>query len=144
MKVFVLFFLMFLGSATPVLADSLTVSAQVEPVRAVFVDKQNKITKIAGNTTADIPPHIYNENSQPVATTPTVINQYEQIRKAYGKFSIGQTYLPLAPAANEGNALRYTVAILGSEAMIVGRALHHATLGFSRSGLRQMLRRRQE
>jgi hypothetical protein len=71
----------------------ITVYAQVPQMRSVYVDKAGLITKIAGNTSENITPKVYDDEfNQPQPLTDSVMRQYQQFLDEHKVLEAGKTY----------------------------------------------------
>jgi hypothetical protein len=97
-KKFLFFGVLLLGlliSSTPALAynQQLTVYASVPPMRAVYLNADGNIIKVAGNTSGSVTPQVYNDKSQLVSLTDSIQTQYQQFLQSHsGHLEAGKTY----------------------------------------------------
>ena len=72
----------------------ITVYATVPPQRGVFVDKSGNIVKVAGNTSQNITPQVFDLNNHLLNMTPAIQRQYDAFLKAHDyHLAAGQTYV---------------------------------------------------
>lgn len=82
------------SAQTTVYNQRLTVYAQVAPMRIIFINSDQKIIKVAGNTADNIDPRVVNENQQSIQLTMDVHNQYAQIlNENNGRLDPGKEYI---------------------------------------------------
>lgn len=71
----------------------LTIYAAVSHQRGIYVNSSGLITKIAGNTSNNVRPTVFNENNQVITMTDSVQNQYQKFLKAHDyHLNAGQAY----------------------------------------------------
>lgn len=61
----------------------INVYASVPPMRAVYVDDAGDLIKIAGNTSQNIEPTVYDQQNKQVQMTESIKSQYEQFLKSH-------------------------------------------------------------
>lgn len=87
-------------SPTGVLAfnQRLTVYASIAQQRGIYINSSGLIIKVAGNTSNNVQPMVFNEAGQTVAMTEPIQSQYQAFLKAHDyHLQAGETYL-LNPA----------------------------------------------
>jgi len=71
----------------------ITVYASVAEQRAVYLDESGNIIKVAGNTTDNVTPVVFDPNNKAVAMTPEVQRQYDDFLKLNnGRLQAGKIY----------------------------------------------------
>lgn len=79
----------------------ITVYASVAEMRNIYVNKAGRITKIAGNTSRNIPPGAFDENNRPLQLTDDMELQYEAFLKSHNYYlSAGKYYYPVPSATD--------------------------------------------
>lgn len=71
----------------------ITVYATVPQQRGIYIDKSGNIIKVAGNTSQNITPQVFDWNHQPVDMTAAIQSQYDAFLKAHDyHLTAGQSY----------------------------------------------------
>ena len=71
----------------------ITVYAAVLEQRAVYLDSSGSIVKVAGNTSNNVTPVVFDPNNKAVAMTPEVQRQYDDFLKLNnGRLQAGKIY----------------------------------------------------
>ena len=63
--------------------NKITVYASVPQMRIIYVTTDGLVYKIAGNTSSNIDPLVYDQNNQPVAMTDAIMNQYKNFMELH-------------------------------------------------------------
>ena len=72
---------------------TITVYASVAEQRAVYLDESGNIIKVAGNTSDNVTPIVFDPNNKAVAMTPEVQRQYDDFLKLNnGRLQAGKIY----------------------------------------------------
>lgn len=81
----------------------ITVYAAVPQMRAVYIDQNGNLAKVAGNTTNNIAPQVFDLENHLIAMTSSYQSQYDRFLKAHNNYlEAGKTYIikPPAPASD--------------------------------------------
>lgn len=72
---------------------TITVYATVAEQRAVYIDANGNIYKVAGNTTRNITPQVYTTDNKLIAMTDSIMRQYQAFLNQHnGQLMAGQVY----------------------------------------------------
>jgi hypothetical protein len=93
----------------------ITVYASVAQQRGIYVNSSGLITKIAGNTSNNVEPMVFNENNKIIAMTDSVQNQYQAFLKAHDyHLNAGETYyLNTASISNTADSRQIKIDTVG-------------------------------
>jgi hypothetical protein len=73
-----------LGASASAFNTRITVNAAVPEIRAVYVNKDGFVYKVAGNTSNNVEPRVYDESNKILAMTESIKTQYDNFMEQHG------------------------------------------------------------